>query len=380
MRDDGVIRAAIGNEMPPTMLLETGKKLLAYAKELDTRFDGASTPRGWSDLIGWSAKAAKAPETKEESDAGELDDQCTEALDGLVAFNYLFRCLLETSIFEAGAASLVPPDMSEFIDDVEIMKDGLIEPVTFRLSRELKVSPSPGSCVMSDPSPDIISPPLSRMHTQYLSEDVKIDFLDRCDLSTVEKRMSQMCVEEVDMLMAQTHQKYTLAGRSQLYKFINTYFVEIKLCMYALVVLLNLNVIMASYSSEKSTSQIPGYSSAWEALFNQETEGGKFDPLYTNSLMLTWVLGLVNLMGYIIITGFLALTEIPVIVEQTRNFMEDHDPEEPSRNPSAWNAYVVTALFILLFIIMHVFNCTPHSFPRPLPMLNRLTPFILIVS
>ena len=96
--------------------------------------------------------------------------------------------------------------------------------------------------------------------------------------------------------------------------------------------LLNLNVMMASYAEEKGHL---GYSSAWDAAFNDKS----FDPKYQHSLSLTFILGIVNLCGYIIITGFLALTEIPVIIRQTVKKMEDHDPDDPTRDPSAWDAY-----------------------------------------
>ena len=97
---------------------------------------------------------------------------------------------------------------------------------------------------------------------------------------------------------------------------------------------------MASYSKLKGGNKNPGYSSAWEAQFDRETEGGEFDRIYQNSLNLTWLLGMINLLGYIIITLFLALTEIPIIIHQTDNKINEAkaNPLEPKRDPSAFNA------------------------------------------
>ena len=211
------MRTAIGNEMPPMMLVETADSLLKYAKELNDRFDMVTLPKVWwkgmeqLQAVAESIEGDEGDDMVEEplsSDPDELDGQVEDTLDGMVAVQYLYRNLLEVDTFAKGAHELERlekglPDMSEFVDEIEVEKDGIVETVAFRLSREL--------C--------------------YLSDDVKEAFLARCDLSTAEKRLHQMCVDELENFISQMHQKYHLATSSLLYKFINRYFISIKLCM-----------------------------------------------------------------------------------------------------------------------------------------------------
>ena len=100
-------------------------------------------------------------------------------------------------------------------------------------------------------------------------------------MSTHEKRMKDL-MKEAPQFMNEMQQIYKMSNRSRLYKYIHHNIVNIKWSMYALVVLLNINVVMASYGK----GQPYGYRSAWTGLME-----GLEDSSYFQSLVITWVLG-----------------------------------------------------------------------------------------
>ena len=150
----------------------------------------------------------------------------------------------------------------------------------------------------------------------YLTSMTKAQFILNADLSTNEKRMKDL-MKEAPLFMDEMAQIYKLSNRSWLYKYIHHNIINIKWSMYALVVLLNINVVMASYG-RKGRAKDFGYRSAWEAM----TEGLNEDAFF-GSLIITWVLGMINLIGYIVIVTFLAVTEVPVIISR-----QDEDVQE----------------------------------------------------
>jgi len=54
-------------------------------------------------------------------------------------------------------------------------------------------------------------------------------------------------IKAVEMMKMECQQVFNLAQRSPTYAYVHTYFDTIKYCQYALVLLLNLNVMMISY-------------------------------------------------------------------------------------------------------------------------------------
>ena len=69
--------------------------------------------------------------------------------------------------------------------------------------------------------------------------------------------------------------------------------------MYALVVLLNINVAMATYGLDVKL----GYQSVTDAFFG--TGDVQIQDKYVNSLYMSIGLGMINFMGYVVITAFL---------------------------------------------------------------------------
>ena len=100
-----------------------------------------------------------------------------------------------------------------------------------------------------------------------------------------------------------------------------------------------------------------GYSS----LFDSD-----IDSAYRASLALSIVLGLVNMSGYVLITSYLAITEVPIIIAtidegvkkaKAENKKKEKDKaREGFRDPGAWNAWFVTLVFNIFFIIMLYLN------------------------
>ena len=78
---------------------------------------------------------------------------------------------------------------------------------------------------------------------------------------------------------------------------------------------------------------------------------------------MTIVLGAINFSGYVIITTFLGVTEIPIIiagidqlVRSTKREGTLKKADGDYRNPSAWNAWFVTLIFNIAFVFMHKWN------------------------
>ena len=100
------------------------------------------------------------------------------------------------------------------------------------------------------------------------------------------------------------------ASRFGLYRKINDHISEIKMCMYSLVVLLNLNILMSSERLRYPGNVLFCSEKKWELC--------DVDDDIKLSLYMTFFLGIFNLIGYFVIVGFLGLTEIPLMIRQTR--------------------------------------------------------------
>eukprot|EP00615_Pteridomonas_danica_P011690 CAMPEP_0114330802 /NCGR_PEP_ID=MMETSP0101-20121206/1993_1 /TAXON_ID=38822 ORGANISM="Pteridomonas danica, Strain PT" /NCGR_SAMPLE_ID=MMETSP0101 /ASSEMBLY_ACC=CAM_ASM_000211 /LENGTH=1284 /DNA_ID=CAMNT_0001460933 /DNA_START=3986 /DNA_END=7840 /DNA_ORIENTATION=+ len=186
----------------------------------------------------------------------------------------------------------------------------------------------------------------------YLSQTTKEKFLSRVSLDTAEKRMKSL-LQEAPIFISEMTERHHLAHHFYLYKILSKNIYSIKWCMYALVVLLNLNVVMASYGAKH---QDKGYQSAVDALFH-----GHVHRKYVNSLIITWVLGIINACGYVVIVLFLGVTEVPMIIRQTDEHVKANKAAVISAyNPRAFTWWGVTLAGNIMFIIMHMANYPGH--------------------
>jgi len=143
--------------------------------------------------------------------------------------------------------------------------------------------------------------------------------------------------------------------QSAAYRFVHRNLTNIKWCMYALVVLLNLNIVMASYGDNKDE----GYTSAASGTRDVKSQ-------YRLSLGITWVLGILNLCGYVVIVTFLGITEVPIIIRQTDEQVAEavgNPSVREYRNPGAFTWWGVTLVFNIMFIIMHLANYPDNPNP-----------------
>jgi len=273
------------------------------------------------------------PEEKRQELAGE-------AVEGLVALQNIQTELRLIPSFRDSAKDLDLGESSDVkaqatdkrvmrsrVGSVEVFWNGHIEYVSFPLPQE----------------------------TEFLSSTSKQRFMEIVDLSTAEKRVKEL-IKEAPHFIAEMKQVFSLARSSKLYEFMHHNLTSIKMLQYALVILLNLNVIMASYGQDLSERH--GYDSAAEASVGTEDIRSR----YRNSLYLTWALGIPNFVGYFFIMGFLGITEVPIIIRQIDDRIEHYkmevldDPDTPTRNPDAWTWWGVTLVFNIMFIVMHIFN------------------------
>ena len=249
---------------------------------------------------------------------------CAEAYDAMVHLEHVLRELSASSTaFKKTQAAQVknrPPSDRAILDhvaEIEFFWNGRIEKITF-------------------PLPDEI---------YYLSEETKARFLDTCDLSTPEQR-TKMLLNLAPSFVYEMVRVSSLANSYPFYTFIHKNLVSIKWTMYAIVVMLNLNVMMATHG----TGKMKGYVSAAD---------GALDPICQLSLAITYVLGMLNLIGYCVIVWFLSLTEIPsttqTIEEYTKKCLADPKCYKYT-NLGAFKWWTLTLIFNVLFIVMHIAN------------------------
>jgi hypothetical protein len=275
---------------------------------------------------------ATATSKKLKLDEEEIEDREEDCMEAIVCLQRVNEELSQIPKFKSKLHELLKQRKDEDFDTfdnvacIEVLWDGRVEGVNFPLPPEVR----------------------------YLSESTKSAFLMEADVSTAEKRCKQL-LSAAPSFIAEMAQVYELAERSPLYGFLYRNLTSIKWSMYALVVLLNINIVMASYGEERGKSK--GYVSAAK---------GPASPEYTLSVVITWILGLINVFGYVVIVCFLAVTEIPIIIRQTDELVENamNDPNiREYYDFGAFTWWFVTLIFNIMFIIMHSANY-PHD-PNP---------------
>jgi hypothetical protein len=96
--------------------------------------------------------------------------------------------------------------------------------------------------------------------------------------------------------------------------------------------------------------------------------GGNVQDKYYNSLIVSLILATCNLLGYIVIVSFLAVTEVPIIIRQMDDYVDEcldsiSMKESEYRDAGAFTWWMVTLAFNVLFIIMHKFNYPDNENP-----------------
>lgn len=140
---------------------------------------------------------------------------------------------------------------------------------------------------------------------KYLAPETKKDFLDEVDLSTSEKRMKAL-VKKTDRFVREMELIYHEAEQSKVYRVVHKHLPMVKLANYGLVFALNLNLLLSPASLRTPVL----------ALF-EDIDGT--NPLSSNerlSLFFTTVLGALVTIGYGLIIANLAVTEVPLLIQE----------------------------------------------------------------
>ena len=136
----------------------------------------------------------------------------------------------------------------------------------------------------------------------YLSQATRTRFMQTCNLSNAEKRMEGL-FDELPTFIAEMERTHELAMSSMIYRTIARNIEAVKSIMYCLVVLLNINVLMVTFGEDGRDAGY-GYDTLYKTAFSP---GDKWLSVYT-----TVLLALVNMAGYVVVTVFLGLSEVPM--------------------------------------------------------------------
>lgn len=97
---------------------------------------------------------------------------------------------------------------------------------------------------------ELVSYPVPKF-CRYFTLKTKLEFFQTVDLSTQEKRMKQL-VASYPLFQAEMEHIYSLAHFSPTYRFIARNIASIKWAMYLVLVMLNVNIFMATYAPGNS--------------------------------------------------------------------------------------------------------------------------------
>jgi len=197
---------------------------------------------------------------------------------------------------------------------------------------------------------ELVSFPIPR-DAPFLTDRTKEAFLRQADLSTNEKRMKQL-IADAPGFMAEMQQIHELSKRSAVYTLINQNLGVVKWFQFFLVILLNLNMMMATFGRDRSEGFI--------SIVHGWTYGLK-EPAYETSLMIATVLACINLFGYLVVLVFFSVTEVPIIVrklDEEVRFAEESlsMKKEDYRNLGAFTYWGATLFGNLMFNFMHSAN------------------------
>lgn len=122
-----------------------------------------------------------------------------------------------------------------------------MEPVTFKLPHNWKYLQE-SSKVNS--FPDTILLTLLRPTFTDTIQKTQTEFLETVELSSNEKRMKGLFDRAPDLIFEMDF-VYKFASRSRVFKYIHMHYYNIKLLIYGLVIMLNLNILMAHFPRER---------------------------------------------------------------------------------------------------------------------------------
>jgi hypothetical protein len=189
---------------------------------------------------------------------------------------------------------------------------------------------------------------------KYLSNATKHNFLETVDLSTADKRMNAL-IKECDLFISEMDLIYAKAEQSTVYRRLHKHLPAFKFANYGLVMALNLNILLSPATSRNpSTSIIEAMS------------GDADDHLELTSVIVTSALGLLVTIGYGVIIATLAVTELPLLIqeldENAKDIAEEGIEVEDSSDEliNHWLNPMFGLSATIIFIALHMLNIQPN--------------------
>ena len=138
--------------------------------------------------------------------------------------------------------------------------------------------------------------------------------------------------------------KSRLSKQSNFFKFMNKNKESIKLAIYSVVLLLNINMIMSTH--------VPGVAEGFTSL--AAGLQGSMLPSYNGSLAISMIFALTALLGYALQTCLSCILEVPVVIRRIEEAIEDvHRSLKNPRDKRPLGLIFFASLFTVALIVMH---------------------------
>ena len=141
----------------------------------------------------------------------------------------------------------------------------------------------------------------------------------------------------VDIFVSEMEWVQTLSERFKLYRFMNKHFATVKSVIYANNMLLNLNVLMSP----------PEVDRPYYKYFH---DYGSLSNSHLQSLRVTYVLGVINLIFFLAVTIYLGVTTLPIVIKEIDNKTEKSKKTmapQDFTSKIAFNWWIVTLVGIV---------------------------------
>eukprot|EP00621_Florenciella_sp_RCC1693_P013539 CAMPEP_0182529542 /NCGR_PEP_ID=MMETSP1323-20130603/5259_1 /TAXON_ID=236787 /ORGANISM="Florenciella parvula, Strain RCC1693" /LENGTH=969 /DNA_ID=CAMNT_0024738755 /DNA_START=20 /DNA_END=2929 /DNA_ORIENTATION=+ len=326
--DDGTggtsqkVHKDIGGSLEPRNVDRFFQTARRYIEDEEQLFMAAHSGDG-VDLGVHMGGAGKAVPHLPDADEEELEAVKGEVLEALVVLNMVQQELSHVAAFSEQERpehdAVAQHDfLDRYVGHVEVCWNGHVQQVSFPV------------------------PP----YADYFKDSSRQQFLKTVDLDGPEKRMKQLAKESFDMI-SEMKSIYQNARSSPFYLFMHRNISAVKQCLYYVVVLLNLNLLMEPNVIRDTLSTVTDP--------NDETRK------YLGSIYITIILSAVTCLGYVILTGFLAYTEIPIVIRELDQVVaeakEKVEAREMKRSEfrdfAAFTNYIYLVVFAISFTCMH---------------------------
>lgn len=154
----------------------------------------------------------------------------------------------------------------------------------------------------------------------------------------------QELVKYAPLFEAEMVLKSSLSKKSSFFKFMNKKKEGIKLAIYSVVLLLNVNLILSTHGAGVAE----GFTSIASGL------QGRLQPKYNDSLIISLILAFIALLGYAAQTCLACVLEVPVVSRRIDEVIDDgmRSLKDP-RNNRALGQILLSVIITSVVIILH---------------------------